>query len=206
MTSQGHVAIWSRIERDLLSLWNFLSFQDVSMTLQLSMRAVASAEMQVVREYDCFQLSLWVCSSIRFPLGTQYNSFLLYLLQNMEDSCFLMKTTSLKKLCHSLLMYQLWEAVDIFGGQHQLHLPRYYWFAWNKRLLPRNWECFFLLILSHASCLKFLTQSRVHCSQLKGGSSFLKGWFTTMIKHFHHTVGSTLILSLDEHASLLPKV
>lgn len=80
-----------------------------------------------------------------------------------------------------------------------------YRFAWNARLLPRNWKCF-PLVPSHASCMKFLTQSRVHCSQLKGGNSFLKDWFTTTIKHFQHTVGSTLILSLDECASLLPKV
>lgn len=72
------------------------------MTLQLSMRAVASAEMQAVRECDCLQLSLWACSSVLFPLGRQYSSLLLYLLQNMEDSCFLMKTISLKIMLFSI--------------------------------------------------------------------------------------------------------
>lgn len=72
----------------------------------------------------------------------------------------------------------------------------------KHKTATKKLKMFFPLIPSHASSLKFLTQSTVHCSQLKGGSSFLKGWFTTMIKYFHHTVGSTLILSLGERASL----
>lgn len=71
------------------------------MTLRLSMRAAARAEIQAVREYECLQLSLWACSSVLFPLGRQYSSSLLYLLQNMEDSCFLMKTINLKN--HTIL-------------------------------------------------------------------------------------------------------
>lgn len=50
------------------------------------MRAVASTEMKAVREYNHLQLSFWACSSVLFPLGRQYNSFLLYMLQNMEDN------------------------------------------------------------------------------------------------------------------------
>lgn len=75
------------------------------------MRAVASAEMKAVREYNHLQLSLWACSSVVFPLVRQYSSFLLYLLQNMEDSCFSMKTISLKIMLFSinlLVMRSCW--------------------------------------------------------------------------------------------------
>lgn len=63
------------------------------MTLQLSMKAVASSEMQAVSSVSGL--------AALFPLSGYYSSFPLYLLQNMEDSCFLMKTISLKN--HAIL-------------------------------------------------------------------------------------------------------
>lgn len=53
-------------------------------------------------EHDCLQLSLWACSSVHFPFGSQFSSFLLYLLQNMDDNCFLTKTISLKIVPYSI--------------------------------------------------------------------------------------------------------
>lgn len=138
-----------------------------------------------------------------FPIrsqGRQYGSFLLYLLQNMEDNCFVMKNDAIFYKLDSCENSQPCLVANI-----RFICQCTSWFASNTRLLRRNWKCL-PLAPSHDSCMEFPTEIRVHCFLLQGGSWLLKDWLSLSVKYFCHTVGSALIVSLDEHASLSPKV
>lgn len=69
------------------------------------MRAAGSGEMQDVRGGRSLTTQSLCLQLTPFPIrsqGRQYGSFLLYLLQNMEDNCFVMKAISLKIMPFSI--------------------------------------------------------------------------------------------------------
>lgn len=171
------------------------------MTLQLTMRAVGSAEMQDVRGGCSLTTQSLGLQLSPFPIrshGRQHGSFLLYLLQNMEDNCFVMKAISLKMMPFSMNLTvmrscsHIWQSTvgsftNVLTSLCQTQTA-------NKKLKMFSFSPF-SRFMSEVPATNESTMLLVKRRWLSA-----EGLVVT-IKHFCHTAGSTLILSLEEHAS-----